>query len=238
MPRNAVAREKWFGIVCTLAALAVACGDDRVVAGDSGTMPAPDAAQDAQIDDAALDGGNDGSMEPPSGLDGGVLDNLMEEYCVLRIAAQCDGPEDCNGGQCCARFQPNEVSFTSMECADACDWQQTFPLCHAGQRCTVDDQTVCRTSRLIPGEFIGVCAPRLARSRAPTGTEVEGAIECGDDECIVGQEQCCIREGFNLKRFQSIPLEPYCAPIGEPCDCMDADNPPPDAGPSDDDAGL
>lgn len=237
MPRNAGARGTWWSIVA-VAALAAGCGDDVVVASDGGSTPA-DAAIDAAIEDAAIDAGVDSGEAPPwSFFDSGII-NVDEPLCALRIAAQCDGPEDCATGACCARFAPTDVSFTAIECLDECDFQQSFPLCHEGQVCTADGKTTCRTSPLIPGEFIGVCAPRTELSRLsppPTSEAIEGAIVCGDDECVAGEEQCCIRESFDLKRFVPIKREPFCAPIGEPCDCAD---PPRDGSvPNDEDGGL
>jgi hypothetical protein len=251
MARLVVARGTWVCIVVALsAALAVACGDDMpaVVPADTGPPPPEDAGMDAAapLDDAGTDAGPDSSMEPPPRWDGRVPD---EELCVLSMVAQCDGPEDCGSGRaCCARFEPTNVSYTATECADECDFQRTFPLCHAGGVCTAAGELECRTSLLIPHDFIGICAPKSNLARQPTGEAVEGKIDCGADQCVVGEEQCCLREGFNLKRFRPVEYEPYCAPIGEPCDCSDVDIPPPrdagtpDAGPpdantSDEDAG-
>jgi hypothetical protein len=94
---------------------------------------------------------------------------------------------------------------------------------------------------LIPHDFIGICAPHSELARSPTGEAVKDKIDCGADQCVVGEEQCCLREGFNLKKVRPVKYEPYCAPIGEPCDCSDVDIPPPDAGTPDSgapDAGL
>jgi len=235
MPRIAVARRGWTCIVVALsAALAVACGDDEpgAVADAATQPPAPeDAGMDSSVEDAAVDAGTDSSALPSPTWDGRVPDGVGDELCVLRVAAQCDGPEDCAvGDACCARFEPTVVSYTAIECADSCDFQRTFPLCHAGDVCTADGQFECRTSLLIPNDFIGICAPKSPLARDPTGEAVKDKIDCGADQCVVGQEQCCLREGFNLKRVRPVKYEPYCAPIGEPCDCSDVDIPPPDAG--------
>lgn len=238
MPRNAVARGRWAFVVIVLsAAFAVACDDERPVVADTGTPPpVADAALDASIveDSGTEDAGPDSSTLPPPPWDGAVPD---EELCVLRVAAQCDGAEDCGGRACCARYEPSAVSYTAIECADSCDFQQTFPLCHAGDRCTASGDTVCRTSLLIPDDFIGVCAPESPFAGPPTGKATD-TIDCGSQQCIVGEEQCCLREGFNLKRFRSVKYEPYCAPIGEPCGCTEVDIPARDAGTPGDDAGL
>lgn len=240
MPRNAGARVKLFCVVAALAALVAACGDDSPVAPEAGvTPPAKDAApDDATVEDSGTDSSVVDASEPPwSAPDSSIIDQLADEYCVLRVTAECDGAEDCSG-ECCARFEPTTVSFTKMECMAECDFQRTFPLCHAGERCTHDGSSVCRTSLLIPGDFLGVCAPPTPFGRPPSGEDVEGLIDCGSQQCVVGQEQCCLRGGFNVRRGQPVTYEPYCAPIGEPCDCTDVDIPPRDSGTTDDeDAG-
>jgi hypothetical protein len=230
MPRIAVARGSWTSIVVALsAALAVACdgGERPAVAPDAGPPPADDAGMDAAVEDAGTDAGTNSGGPPWPTWDGSV----PEALCVLRLTAQCDGPEDCGSGRaCCARFEPTDVSYTATECADECDFQSTFPLCHAGGVCTADGQLECRTSLLIPHDFIGICAPRSPLARKPTGEAVAGKIDCGAHQCVFGEEQCCLREGLDLRLFRPVKYEPYCAPIGEPCDCSDVDIPPPDAG--------
>jgi hypothetical protein len=243
MPRNAGARMKMFGVVAALAALVAACGDDRAVATEAGVSPPKDAApDDAMVEDSGTDSSVVDASEPPwSEPEGGVIDNLMDEYCVLRIAAECDGREDCPGGACCARFEPSMVAFTAMTCQELpCDYNEnSFPLCHEGETCTADGQLTCRTSLLIPHDFIGVCLPRTPlASPPPTGEAVKGMIDCGSQQCVVGAEQCCLREGFDVRRVKPVKYEPYCAPIGEPCDCTEVDIPPRDGGmPNDEDAG-
>ena len=243
MPRNAGARVKMWGLVAVLAALAAACGEDRPIASEGGVSPPKDAGQDAKVeDDAGEDSGVDAGEPPWSEPDGSIIDNLDDEYCVVRVAAECDGPEDCSGRPCCASFEPTATSFTAMVCADKgerCDFERTFPVCHEGQACTAAGELECRTSLLIPGGFIGVCAPPTGFfSQPPSGDAAEGLIDCGSQQCVVGQEQCCMREGFNVRKLRPIKFDPYCAPIGEPCDCAEVDLPPRDGGVTgDEDAG-
>lgn len=244
MPRNAGARMKLFCVVAVLAALVAACGDDSAVAAEGGVAPPPkDAARDdAAVDDSGTDSSVVDASDPPwSEPDSSIIDKLEDEYCVLRVAAQCDGAEDCNGGACCARFEPTTVSFTAMECTaegEHCDYERTFPLCHADDVCLPGQEWTCRTSLLIPGDFLGVCAPPTPFGRPPSGDDVEGMIDCGSQQCVVGEEQCCLRGGFNVRRGQPVKYEPFCTPIGEPCDCTDVDIPPRDSGmPDDEDAG-
>jgi len=246
MPRYAVRRSLSLQILIALgAAFAVACGDDSAAAPDSGAMAHPmDAAMDAEVDADAeveagmMDGGD--AAEPWQGWDGSFgLGNLTGEICLLSVAAQCDGAEDCAPGECCgARFEPTK-SFTAMECTKSCDFQRTFPVCHAGQVCSVlNSELECRSSVLLPNDSIGVCALKIGGSKPPTGAEVSGAINCGAEQCAVGAEQCCLRKGFDFDAFQSVPYEPYCAPIGEPCDCTQTPPPRPDAAVPDEDAGA
>lgn len=233
MPRDAVERCVSFPWVLALwVAFAAACGDDGAAASDGGSKPAMDASQDATVSDSSVDSGD------ASGGGGGFggSPGLTGEYCVLRIAAQCDGPEDCPNDKCCgARFEPSNVSYTAIECSKVeCDFQRVVPLCHAGQICSASGDLECRTSFLIPDDFIGVCALRTDAPRPPTGTAVAGMIDCGDEQCVVGAEQCCLREGFDVEKFQSVPYPSYCAPIGQPCDCDAVTRPPRDAGTGDD----
>lgn len=244
MPPVAVARNVRLLVAVLAAVLAAGCGD-----GD------PREASDASPS-APSDGGSHDAAPPPEPMDASTptppwlewLDaasgfDWEGEACWLRITAQCDGPEDCplaagGWGECCARIMPTARSYTAIECATACDYRETFPLCHDGQACT-DASRVCRTSVVIPNESIGICAtPRLnSEPTPPKGREVSGEIYCGAERCIVGVEQCCMREGFDLDRLRSVPHESYCAPIGEPCDCSEGNRPPRDAGPLDEDAG-
>jgi hypothetical protein len=242
MPRNAGAQMKLWSVIAAVAALASACGDQRSIKDDAGVSQPKDAGQDAMVEDSGADGSTD-SGDPTDEPDGSPIDNLNDQYCVLRIAAQCDGPEDCESGACCAGFEPTEVSFTAMECAPPgakCDFQRTFPLCHDGQFCSANADLTCRTSVLVPGDFIGICLPEsgFLPSRPPTGEALSGLIDCGAQQCVVGQEHCCMREGFDVRRLRPMKFEPYCAPIGEPCDCSDVDTSPRDGGMlGDEDAG-
>jgi hypothetical protein len=242
MPRIAGARVKLGCLVAALVTLVAACGKDRPIDSDGGTSRPNDAGHDAKVEeDAGKDSGVDAGEPPWSEPDGGVM--LEDQYCVLRVTAQCDGREDCDNASCCARFEPTTVSFTAMECAppgEGCDFQRTFPLCHDGQFCAAENDFTCRTSVLIPGDFIGVCLPPsgFLPSQPPTGKEVAGLIDCGSQQCVVGEEQCCMREGFDTRRVRPLRYEPYCAPIGTPCDCSDVDLPPRDGGMTgDEDAG-
>jgi len=247
MPRHAVTRRfSSFAVVALCAALAAACGQKREVRPviDGGSKPAPDAAieEDASVTPPADDAG--GPQRPPWSWDDLPNIDPQGEYCWLSVAAECDGPEDCSrtgggAGACCARIDPSTFIYTSIECADACDFRQTFPLCHAGLPCTADGTTVCRTSVLLPDDFIGVCAVPLPTRGPPTGEAVPGQIDCGDESCVVGAEQCCLRKGFDASKGQSVAHEPYCAPAGAPCDCEDQSDPPDDAGGGviEDDAG-
>jgi hypothetical protein len=250
MPRYAVSRWGFSLVVVALCAVsAAACVDKRdVTAPDDSAAPVPDAAP--QQEDASM-------MPPPPAMDASNskpqwqwdgstdLGDWEGEYCFLHVAAECDGAEDCmraggGTGACCARLEPGSFIYTSIECADECDFRQTFPLCHAGQTCTADGSTVCRTSFLLP-EFVGVCAVPLPTRGPPTGEEVAGEIDCGPERCVVGAEQCCLRRGFDTDQAQTVAHEPYCAPLGAPCDCDDQSVPPRDAGEdaivSEDDAG-
>jgi hypothetical protein len=245
MPRNPGAQVKVFCVVAALAALLAACGEDGPVAAEAGMTPPPkDAApEDATVEDSGTDSSVVDASDPPwSEPDSSIIDNVMDEYCALHVAAECDGAEDCPGGACCARFEPSKVAFTSMRCEESCDLSNnSLTLCHEGDVCTADGQFTCRTSVLIPHDFIGICAPRtpLIILRPPTGEAVKATIDCGSQQCVVGEEQCCLRAGFNVRRAQPIKYEPFCAPIGEPCECTGVDTPPRDSGmPDDEDAGL
>jgi len=242
MPQFAVARSLWMVVIALSATQAVACGDDVARAPDSGSMVELDAALDASVlpPPLVVDAG-DASMPPPSWRwDGGLV--LEGEICAVRIAAQCDGPEDCplpggGLGACCGRLQPSDVSYASIKCEESCGYETSRPLCHKGQVCTADGNKVCRTSFVIPDDFIGICAEPNELSRPPTGEAVVGKIDCGAEQCNVGSEQCCLREGYSFDDLAPVSYEPYCAPIGQPCDCTDISRPPRDGSVPDEDAG-
>ena len=249
MPRYAGAH--WFSlfvVVALCAASAAACAGKREVRGADGgaATPTPDAAapsEDASVTPPPMTVDAGRPQGPPWQPNWDAAAGFEGEYCYLHVGAQCDGPEDCpssdsGAGACCARIGRDSLVYTSIECADSCDFSQTFPLCHAGLPCTADGNSVCRTSVLLPDDFIGVCAVPLPTLGPPTGEAVAGEIDCGPDRCVVGAEQCCMRKSFRSDRG-SVAHEPYCAPLGEPCDCEDRMMPPRDAGGQghEDDAG-
>jgi hypothetical protein len=242
MPRHAVERKLLIAIVVALSAVqAVACDSDGGDAPDPGPEHPVDAAQDADVEGGGA-GGSDAPWDAgPDGSGGGG--GLTGEFCALNFAAECDGKEDCPGFRCCgARFELSAVSYTKASCSNDCDFQRVVPLCHAGEFCTAEGDAECRTSIFLPGEFIGICAPPNSLQPNPAGVSEVGLIDCGAQQCVVGEEQCCIREGVKVdvnvvNRFESIPHEPYCAPLGEPCECM-GEPPPRDAAMPDADAGA
>jgi hypothetical protein len=150
--------------------------------------------------------------------------------CALRVAAECDGAEDCDGGVCCAQFDPMTFSYTGIACADRCDSLDQFAVCHPQQPCSANGSLVCRQSLIISHAFIGVCVPPGGPSAEPIGQVSSGAIACGANACELGRERCCLTAAFDLQSAQGAPLEPRCIASDEACDC--------ELGVADDDAGV
>jgi hypothetical protein len=217
--------------VAALVALAscaalLGCGDDDSPApsGDASTPTERGDASDADVI----------SPPPPPPMDSGqpnfpgldmdssfALDDAATPFCALKVAAECDGAEDCGAGVCCATFDPINVTYSAIRCQDSCESLNELVLCHANQPCTADRSVVCHQSLLLGQPTFGVCVPREQPQPPPVGVGVSGEIACGDDSCIVGSEHCCLRTSFSFATLQSMPLQPYCAPLDAPCDCTD-----------------
>jgi len=139
--------------------------------------------------------------------------------CALHVGAECDGPEDCADGEsCCGQFDRATYSYSSIACRASCAPPDQFELCHPGQACAVAGQ-VCRRSVLIPHAFVTVCADPAAVPDDTTSERVAGKIACGDSQCDVGTEQCCLRASFDFSVMMSEALPPYCSNVGAPCGC-------------------
>lgn len=238
--------RRWVCVSCWLALLPGACdgGDEEQPASDA-SSPAPardaDAPQDAQpaldADLPADAGAVDSGWVPP------FVPPLPDSVCALAVGAQCDGSEDCAQGEtCCGRFEPALVAYTSIACRSECSDRNDIELCHAGEPCA-NGEAVCRTSLIIPHDFIGVCARPESAVAPVTGTAVAGEVTCGATSCAVGSEKCCLRARYDFRTMSIDALEPYCAELDANCSCNhvpampDAGPPVPDAGPPIPDAG-
>lgn len=214
-------------------------------------MPSPDAAMSAPPmdasapppadaspgSDAAADAAAGGSSAPPISLP------LPDTICALAVGAACDGNEDCGQGQtCCGQYEPILFRYTRIECMPSCDGTNQVQLCRPGESCARAG-TECRSSLIIPYDFIGVCAAPDSAVPMMTGGATEGEIACGEAACALGSEQCCLRSRYDFMDMSISALEPYCAPLGDRCSCNHKVEPtdagPPDAGDDagDDDAG-
>jgi hypothetical protein len=138
--------------------------------------------------------------------------------CVLEVGAQCDGPEDCGAGQtCCGTYDPLMLTYTRVGCSESCSAPNLYPFCHASDECA--EGLVCRRSRILPHEFVAVCAPPPDVPAAAAASAVAGRITCGETTCEVGVEHCCLAAEFVFQQMSAVALAPYCAPLDVPCSC-------------------
>jgi hypothetical protein len=94
---------------------------------------------------------------------------------------------------------------------------------------------VCRLSRILPHEFVAVCAPPPDVPAEQAQSAIQGQITCGETSCTVGAEHCCLAAEFVFEAMSSVALPSHCAPLDVPCTC---DGPPEvDAGMDSPDAG-
>jgi hypothetical protein len=220
-------------------------GEDLVASAPDAATAAPrmDASPEPPVDaspatDAAADASEGGSSEPT------INRPLPDSVCSLAVGAECDGNEDCAQGQtCCGHFESILFTYTSMKCRSACDGTNEVQLCRPGETCARAG-TQCRSSLIIPYDFIGVCANPDPAVPPLTGGAAAGDIACGETACAAGSEQCCLRSRYDFMDMAISALEPYCAPLGDRCTCnheaqrvdAGAEDAGDDAG-SDDDAG-
>lgn len=209
--------------------VSLGCGDDDLPsfgedgsfahdadAKTSSTTTDPPGNEAGMADDGATPGGPVGGSSSPFS-DAGMLPR-GGSVCTLGVGAECDGPEDCPVPQsCCAVFDPLRLRYTSIGCALNCDQLNQFELCHPSQQCKRG--RTCRRSAVVPHDFITVCADPGPFPTQTTSEEVVDRVLCGADQCVVGVEQCCLRSEFQFASLMSVPLEPYCAPIGSECNC-------------------
>jgi hypothetical protein len=220
----------WTAIAILLGGLGlgVGCGDDDDAADAAdGAIPRDDGGRKpvdppSTMNDAAVGGAGTG---PPAGGTGGWMfvpppppPNVS--LCTLSVAAQCDGPEDCEVPQsCCAEYDPLRLTYSSIGCRLNCDRSTQFELCHVEQGGCKRSGHTCRRSLIIPHDFITVCSNTPAPPAASTSQALDGLIVCGSDRCVAGVEECCLRSTFDFTNRMSVPLDPYCAPLGSACTC-------------------
>jgi hypothetical protein len=142
------------------------------------------------------------------------------------VPTTCDGAEDCPSGQrCCGRVQGMQPAFRYVEfgCFASCNMSADggplpegggglggptwLELCHAGDTCE-NSMYQCLTSQYLPNSFSRCFTPADAAAPNPGLGKAANAVNCGNAVCSAG-EKCCIRQ----------PLEPYCAPASETCQC-------------------
>ena len=143
-----------------------------------------------------------------------------DPVCSLHVGAECDGAEDCPTGQvCCAKLSTTAPTYESISCRTSCEQPSAYQLCHPGNdSCPAGSQ--CRSSYIIPYDFIAVCASFSAGSEVLTGRSIAGEIQCGDTTCRAGSEKCCLRASVKFgASLQTLPL--YCARLDDDCDCND-----------------
>jgi hypothetical protein len=202
---------------------------------DAGPRPSQPPAKDSGAPPKSV--APDASPPPPVDVDAFIA-TLPDSFCSLEVGAECDGVEDCATGKvCCGLLAPGLPKYFLIRCMETCDSLNPltpgYELCHVGDTCR--NGSACSRSSLIPQEFIGVCFDN-GRTDKPTGKPRKGEINCGDETCKVGTEQCCLRADLPLG---STPVAeaPYCQPLGDDCKCKVDPPKPGHGGGSENDAG-
>jgi hypothetical protein len=213
--------------------------DDDTDANDAGDTAMGDAATTAPT----VDSGPPPPPEPMFSFDGSIPDSSAP-FCSLLVGAECDGDEDCSGGQvCCGDFNMGTIAYDAIKCQDTCDpLASQYKLCHEGEPCPTEGR-VCEHSVIIPYDDYAVCKEPTGMADPVVGGNAPGEINCGAAVCGSG-EKCCLRVLIDLSN--GLPdsgvaglaelrevLDPYCAALEDDCQCdLGGDN---DAG--SDDAG-
>lgn len=160
------------------------------------------------------------------------------EFCSTLVAAECDGNEDCSGGQvCCGTYEAGR--YTSIRCEDSCGVvREGYMLCHPGEACPAPAGTdagapsapICRRSTVLPS-YLAICnTPSDSMLVGFTGhPAAEHAINCGPDNACGDGQQCCVLANWDAMTRAISQRSGYCAPNGANCACADA--------PSDTDGG-
>jgi len=179
-----------------------------------GPLPSEDAGLEPRVPLSVFDAG-----VPASG-----------EFCTSLVAAECDGNEDCSGGQvCCGNY--NGQKYTSVVCQDTCD--DGFVVCHPGEACAVPPQSdagaadapICRRSGILPS-YLAVClAPNPQMLTEFTGLPAAAQqTNCGEGHACNDGQQCCVLASWDAMTRAITPRSGYCAPLGAACPCNESSN--------------
>jgi hypothetical protein len=213
---------------CLLAVGLAACGDDDTEGGDGGEAPSGDAASGMMTSTPDAAGGG-GPPEPMFTFDGSIPDG-MAPFCTLLVGAECDGDEDCSGGQvCCGDFNMGGFTYDKIACQDTCDpMASQYKLCHPGEECPTPGR-VCEHSSIIPYDDYAVCKMAAGMAEPIDGADQKDKINCGAEICNKGQK-CCLRVLIDLSNglpdgglagLASVRevLDPYCVALEDTCEC-------------------
>lgn len=241
----------WGPLLVAATTFAVGCGDGHDGppsdvpaaamggAGGTGGVGATGGTGGTTGGTSAPSGGVGGTTGGTTGATGGTMSTGPTDSgapsCFLEVAIECDGDEDCTGGQlCCGDYDSNAFTYTAITCQDTCDSNNSqYKLCHPGESCP-ESGHVCRHSQVIPHDFVSVCAPSATVPSA-TGGPAGAGIQCGDVVCSSGR-RCCLsgtlESGTGLQAIRNA-LDPYCVDSQSECACgggSDADAGSDDAG--------
>jgi hypothetical protein len=147
--------------LCVIAIIVVACGEDEVPGIDAppAAVDAPGGGDGATIDaaqtrpDAAMGVDCSGDTCTPSqeccvrGL--GEMASCVNQGNCMGAVIECDGPEDCSGGDDCCLSSTGPTSGGSACTSGTCQRE----ICHSPADCTSPTDMCCALGPL------GVCAP-------------------------------------------------------------------------------
>jgi hypothetical protein len=133
--------------------------------------------------------------------------------CTGIVDVQCDGPEDCTGGQqCCGHF--SQQGYREFVCADDCAAEEqagTFvassQICHPGDTCATTGYSCRQNTDYLPDYLFRCRDTGIDPVRTDLNTQ-KGKINCGDSVCGSGQK-CCVSD----------PGLPRCIGKDEVCVC-------------------
>ncbi|MDD9933684.1 MAG: hypothetical protein OXT09_08780 [Myxococcales bacterium] len=224
---SSLCRRACVALLALLAVSAGACDDAPIGEGvdfipgvmtPAATTPADDTPLPG---DASSDPGLPPATDAGEAMPPGLPIPTTGSICSVEVGAECDGNEDCPGGEvCCGRFNNAAFRYTEISCAATCG-ALDYVLCHPGDDCPGETQQ-CRASQILPYDFVGVCADP-ADTPTLVGEAIAGEVLCGKSRCTVGEEKCCYRGRFEFASSTNVGLEPYCAPLDAVCSCDGAE---------------
>jgi len=169
---------------------------------------------------------------PTSTFDAGV--SAEGSYCSLLVAAECDGNEDCPGGQvCCGTLDGGAgLRYSSIKCQESCEAPAGGrQICHPGDPCPVPGDgglpeastPSCRRSLILP-PYLAVCTTPnpLLPNELVGQPAAPNTVNCGETLTCGAGMKCCVLGSWDAATRATTLRAGYCAPVAEDCDCANA----------------